>query len=81
MKVAILHSWFLVDGGAERVVETLAGIYPEADVYALFVNRRNYLRFCGAVECIPAFSMLFRSRPKCIANFSPFIHGPSKAST
>ena len=41
MKVAILHSWFLVDGGAERVVETLAGIYPEADVYALFVNSKK----------------------------------------
>ena len=38
MKVAILHPWFLMRGGGEKVVDVLAGMYPEADVYALFSN-------------------------------------------
>jgi len=37
MKVAILHPW-LVRGGGERFLDVLAEIYPEADIYALFVD-------------------------------------------
>lgn len=40
LKVAILHPSFLMRGGAERVVETLAGIYLGADIYSLFVDPR-----------------------------------------
>lgn len=38
LKVAILHPWFLMRGGGEKVVDVLAGMYPEADIYTLFVN-------------------------------------------
>ena len=38
MKVAILHPWFLMRGGGEKVVDILAGIYPQADIFTLFVN-------------------------------------------
>jgi glycosyltransferase involved in cell wall biosynthesis len=38
MKIAILHPWFLVKGGAERVVDVLAGMYPEADIFTLFAD-------------------------------------------
>jgi glycosyltransferase involved in cell wall biosynthesis len=38
VKVAILHPWFLMRGGGERVIEILADVYPEADLYTLFVN-------------------------------------------
>ena len=41
MKVAILHPWFLMSGGGERVVEILVGIFPEADVFTLFVNPKK----------------------------------------
>ncbi len=36
MRVAIVHDWLYVVGGAERVLEQLLRIYPGADVYALF---------------------------------------------
>lgn len=36
MRVAIVHDWLYVVGGAERVLEQLLKIYPGADVYALF---------------------------------------------
>lgn len=35
MKTAIVHPWFLEQGGGEKVVEVLAGIYPDADLFAL----------------------------------------------
>ena len=39
MKTAILHPWFLMKGGGERVVDVFAEIYPDADIYALFVDK------------------------------------------
>lgn len=34
MKVAIVHDWFTVYAGAERVVEQMLALYPEADVFS-----------------------------------------------
>ncbi|MCJ2066848.1 glycosyltransferase [Methylobacterium sp. J-088] len=36
MRVAIVHDWLYVVGGAERVLEQLLRIYPDADVFTLF---------------------------------------------
>lgn len=33
--MAIVHPWFLEEGGAERVADVLAEMYPEADIFAL----------------------------------------------
>jgi glycosyltransferase involved in cell wall biosynthesis len=38
MKVAILHYWFLLNGGGESVVDSLLEIFPEADVFCLFAD-------------------------------------------
>ena len=35
MKVAIVHPMFLDAGGGERVVDTLADMYPNADIFVL----------------------------------------------
>jgi glycosyltransferase involved in cell wall biosynthesis len=35
LKVAIVHSWFLELGGAEKVIDVLADMYPDADIFAL----------------------------------------------
>jgi glycosyltransferase involved in cell wall biosynthesis len=35
VRVAILHHWFVSKGGGEHVAETLAQMYPEADLFAL----------------------------------------------
>lgn len=42
MKVAILHPWFLMKGGGEKVVDAWAKLYPAADVYTLF-SRDEFL--------------------------------------
>jgi glycosyltransferase involved in cell wall biosynthesis len=38
MRIAIVHFWFYVRGGAERVLETLAEMFPQADLYFLVAN-------------------------------------------
>ena len=35
MKTAIIHDWLVVYGGAERVLEQMLAVYPEADLYSL----------------------------------------------
>lgn len=41
MKVAILHYWFLLNGGGENVVEALLEIFPDADVFCLFADKTS----------------------------------------
>ena len=41
MKVAIVHDWLVNYGGAERVVEELLKIYPDADIFTLVYNRKK----------------------------------------
>ncbi|HEY9125742.1 MAG TPA: glycosyltransferase, partial [Acidobacteriaceae bacterium] len=39
MRVAIVHHWFVTLGGGERVAEVLAGMFPEAELFSLFVEK------------------------------------------
>jgi glycosyltransferase involved in cell wall biosynthesis len=41
VRVAIVHYWFLVPGGGERVVEVLADMYPQADFFVLFADPKS----------------------------------------
>ncbi|MBL4606531.1 MAG: glycosyltransferase, partial [Pseudomonadales bacterium] len=47
MKVAVVHDWLTVYSGAEKVLEQILSLYPEADVYTLFDflpdDQRGYL--------------------------------------
>jgi glycosyltransferase involved in cell wall biosynthesis len=38
MRVAIVHHWFVSQGGGERVAEALARMYPAADLFALVAD-------------------------------------------
>jgi len=42
MKVALAHEYFAARGGAERVVDVLHAMWPEAPVYTFFHDRRRY---------------------------------------
>tara|TARA_R110002073_G_scaffold279026_1_gene443072 strand:+ start:349581 stop:350714 length:1134 start_codon:yes stop_codon:yes gene_type:complete len=42
MKIAIIHYWFITRRGGEKVIESLLKIYPKADVYTLFYNKKEY---------------------------------------
>jgi glycosyltransferase involved in cell wall biosynthesis len=46
MKVAIVHDWLVVYGGAERVLEQIIDCFPDADLFSLvdFLGERECLR-------------------------------------
>src|ERR1700680_2098122 len=46
MKVAIVHDWLVVSGGAEKVLEQIIGCFPQADIFSLvdFLEDRSFLR-------------------------------------
>ncbi len=35
MKIALVHEWFTTYAGSEKVLETILGEFPEADVFSL----------------------------------------------
>ncbi|MBV8436357.1 MAG: glycosyltransferase [Silvibacterium sp.] len=41
MRVAIVHHWFVSQGGGERVAEVLAQMFPSADIFALVADREQ----------------------------------------
>ncbi len=41
MKVAIVHDWLVTYGGAERVVEQMLKMYPEADIFTLVYDEKK----------------------------------------
>ena len=47
MKLALAHEYFAARGGAERVVDVLHGMWPEAPVYTFFHDRRRYGDLAG----------------------------------
>ena len=42
MKVAIVHDWLVNYGGAERVVEQMMALYPDADIYTLVYDKKRW---------------------------------------
>lgn len=40
MRVALVHDWLINMGGAERVLEELARMFPEAPIYVGVVDPR-----------------------------------------
>ena len=41
MRVAIIHDWLIHMRGGEKVLESLAEVFPEATIYTLFSDRRS----------------------------------------
>lgn len=41
MKVALIHDWLVNYGGAERVVEEILSIFPDADIYTLVYDKKK----------------------------------------
>ncbi|HEV8229069.1 MAG TPA: glycosyltransferase [Candidatus Limnocylindria bacterium] len=47
MRLALAHEYFSARGGAERVVDVLHAMWPEAPVYTFFHDRRRYGELAG----------------------------------
>ena len=42
MRVAIVHHWFITRAGGERVFDSIAGLFPAADVFTLFFDQQKF---------------------------------------
>ncbi|MEN7341434.1 MAG: glycosyltransferase family 4 protein [Pseudomonadota bacterium] len=68
MKVAIIHDWCVVYGGAERVLEHIIDCYPQADIFSLIdkvpEEQRHFLRGktvnTSFLQRIPKIEKLYR---------------------
>jgi glycosyltransferase involved in cell wall biosynthesis len=41
LRVAIVHHWFISRAGGERVVDTIASLFPNADIFTLFLDKQK----------------------------------------
>ncbi len=68
-KVAVVHDWLPVYAGAERVLEQILNVYPEADIFSLFdfipKGQRGFLQnkpvTTSFVQKLPRAQALYRS--------------------
>lgn len=69
MKIALVHDYLNQYGGAERVLETLAKIFPDAPIYTLFYDKDKTLnRFDGRIK-----GTSFLDRKIVVNHHRPFI--------
>jgi glycosyltransferase involved in cell wall biosynthesis len=55
MRVALVHDWLVNMGGAERVLEEIARLFPEAPIYTGVVDRSRLSPFLRQRHIIPTF--------------------------
>lgn len=55
MKVAIIHDHLAQDGGAERVVQVLMKMYPDAPLFTLLYDRKNANKFFATRDVRTSF--------------------------
>jgi glycosyltransferase involved in cell wall biosynthesis len=71
-KVAILHPLFVLKGGAEKVVDILAEMYPEADIYGLFVDPAKLFPIVQSRGVRPSILNAFPFSSKLYRQLMPF---------
>ncbi|MDA8205824.1 MAG: glycosyltransferase [Thermaerobacter sp.] len=59
MRVALVHDWLVTMGGAERVLEEIAGLFPEAPIYTGVVDHQKLSPFLQQRTIIPSFVQAF----------------------
>jgi glycosyltransferase involved in cell wall biosynthesis len=67
MRTAIIHPWYLANGGAEQTVSALADIYPKADLFTLFYrlqdlppNLHDRRVIASSINWLPAKYAIYR---------------------
>lgn len=73
-RVALVHDWLTNMGGAERVVESLLDVYPNAPVYTAMCDRGNLSQKLAAADIRSSF---LQKKVKCgkanHSNYLPFM--------
>ena len=76
MKVAIVHDWLVNYGGAERVVEQMLKIYPDADIYTLVYDKKKMGKIFPEEKVHPSF---IQKIPKATKLYTKFLSLMPKA--
>lgn len=74
-KVAIVHDFLLAFGGAERVLRSLAEMYPEAPIYTLLADKRIVKKYFPKSEIreslLGSFPKFLKKRHRLLLPFYP----------
>ena len=74
MKVALVQDWFVVNGGAEKVVREIISLYPQADVFSLvdFLSDSDRQEILGGKSVTTSWLQNFPFSKKHYRNYLPF---------
>ncbi len=73
MKVAIVHDWLVNYGGAERVVEQMLALYPDADIFTLVYNEKKMGKYFAKEKVHTSFLQKFPFATKLYTKFLTFM--------
>lgn len=73
MKVAIVHDWLVNYGGAERVVEAMLSIYPDADIFTLVYDEKKMGKIFPKEKVHPSFIQKWPMATKLYTKFLKFM--------
>ena len=70
MRVALVHDWLVTMGGAERVLEEIAKMYPDAPIYTGVVDRSRLSPYLKTRQIIPT---LVQKWPKATRFYNRYL--------
>src|SRR3989344_8476478 len=73
MRIALVHDWLNILGGAERVLIELHKIFPEAPIYTLFANKKFVRQYFPNAYVRPSFLQLIPGITKIYKKFLPLM--------
>ncbi len=67
MKVALIHDWLIKERGGEKVLDHIARLYPDADIFTLFYKQENlsdevkrHKITASPLQYIPGIEIIYR---------------------
>lgn len=73
MRVALVHDWLVTMGGAERVLEEIAAMFPDAPIYTGVLDRPQLSPFLQQRTIIPSFVEGFPFAHRWYNRYLPFL--------
>jgi len=73
MKIAIIHDYLVQYGGAEKTLEAILEVFPEATIFTGIYNPKNMSDIINSKTVISTKSSLFSRFPKHMTFLMPFV--------
>lgn len=73
MRTALVHDWLVTMGGAERVLEEMARLFPEAPIFTGVVDRARLSPYLQSRVIIPTFVQSFPRARSWYNRYLPFL--------